>query len=56
MVSMDAGEELEQRMRTNRTRDRLERARHLRDVPPEETVEAAFDLANFLQKVRQVGG
>jgi hypothetical protein len=39
------------RMREQRLRQRVRAARRLRSVPPEETLEAAFDLIEFTQEL-----
>jgi hypothetical protein len=41
-------------VRQRRRRERVKRARRLRDRPPGETVEAAFDLAAFARELSQV--
>lgn len=40
-------------VRARRARDRRERARRLRGVPPEETIQATFELTRFTRALSE---
>lgn len=48
-------EEIRAERRRARLADRVKQARSLRDVSPEETLQAAFDLTRFAATLNQVG-